>query len=176
MSTFRSHTGFVERAASAGMFQTVFEPTALVFRGNTAPDQAFRHAIKIELAAVAALTALQPNQNLSHHAQFVQVFGFAPSHSVETPWAEVVASPLQHCRAYVHSSGFNQVGDVFLDQLILQGNGVRGDNNPFFVGECPVRRGDEICQGFSCACASLDHQVLPLIEGIRNRPQHIHLL
>jgi len=176
VGTLGSHARFIEGAASAGAFDAVFEFTALVFSRKPAPDQTLGHAVQVQLTAVAALAGLQPDQHLAHHAQFIEIFGFAPAHGVEATRAEIVAAPFEHCRLDIQAGGFDQVGDVFLDQLILQGDGVGGDDDPLFIRERPSNTGDQVCQRFACAGAGLDHQVLPPIESVGDCPEHFHLL
>ena len=176
VGAFSSHTRFIEGTASAGALDAVFEFAALVLSRKPAPDQAFGHAVQVQFATVTALAGLQPNQHLAHHAQFIEIFGFAPAHGIEATRAEIISAPFEHCRLDVQAGGFDQVRDVFLDQLILEGDGVGGDDNPFFIGERPGDARDQVCQGFTRASAGFDHQVLPAIEGVADRPEHFHLL
>ena len=70
-----------------------------------------------------------------------------------------------------------QEGDVLVDELFLQADGVRGDDDlAFLAGGGGEDGGDEVGEGLADAGAGLDHEVVALGDGVGDGVGHVELL
>jgi hypothetical protein len=69
-----------------------------------------------------------------------------------------------------------QEGDIFLDQLFLEIDGIGGDDNPFTVANGPEYCREKIGQGLAGAGARLDQGHPFPVEGLGNVKGHSGLL
>ncbi len=89
--------------------------------------------------------------------------------------AGVIAPPLdQHCLEF-DARIAGQKGEVFLDQLLLQINGVSGDDHPLVVAYRPEDRRNQVGQGLAGAGARLDQCHPVTVEGFGHLAGHTQL-
>ncbi len=117
---FCSHTGFIEGACASCAPEAGLQLTAFIFSRKSGPDHALSQAVQVDLAPVSAAAALQPDQHLTEHTQFINVFGTASAHQFEPAGAKIVVSSLQYGGFQVNIQCLDQVRDVFFNQLVLQ--------------------------------------------------------
>ena len=67
-------------------------------------------------------------------------------------------------------------GDVFIDELFLQGDRVGGDDDDLAVDQAAKDSGDEVGVAFADACAGLDEEVGFGIHGLSDGAGHVELL
>ena len=149
---------------------------AFILGRKARPNLAFTGTVEIDLAAVAAAALVEPDQHLGEHAQLIRVGGSGLAQGFEAARAEVIAASFDDHGAHLGFEGVSEVGDVLLDQLVLQGDGVGGDDHAHGVLERPLHGGDEVGKGFARAGAGFHHQVLAFGEGMADRAQHFDLL
>jgi hypothetical protein len=116
--------GTIEGAASTGALQAGLIGTALVLSRQAQPDFALGRAGQVDLVAVAALFLPQPDQDFCQHAQFIHRLRSVLAQVGQAAWAQVIVATLEHSRAQLEAQGGAQVGDILLDQLLLQVDGV----------------------------------------------------
>ena len=170
------HAHLVEGAGAAGAADAHLGFAAFIFGGEARPDFAFAGTVEVDLAAVTAAALIEPDQHLGQHAQFIRVVGAGLAQGFEAARAEVIAASFDDHGAHLGFEGVGEVGDILLDQLVLQGDGVGGDDHAHGVLERPLHGGDEVGKGFARAGAGFHHQVLAFGEGMADRAQHFDLL
>ena len=69
-----------------------------------------------------------------------------------------------------------QVGDVLVHQLVLQVDGVGGDDHALVVGGRPEGGRQQVGKGLADAGAGFDHHVVAFIQGSGDRTEHVQLL
>ena len=95
---------------------------------------------------------------------------------LEEPRTHVVAPPLAHRGAELEGQDALEFGDVFLDELVLQVDGVGGDDDATAVEHRPKSGWQQIANALARARARLDEQMLALVERLNDGRDHIHLL
>jgi len=94
----------------------------------------------------------------------------------EPAFAEIVAAPFHEDGGEFIGIDCAQQGNIFLDQLFLQRNGVRGNDDPLFHPHGVVDRGQQIRERFSDAGARFDEQMMPFLERALDAGSHLELL
>ena len=63
-----------------------------------------------------------------------------------------------------------------MQQLLLEVDGVGGDNHALPLGQCEQGRRQQVGHGFAHARSTFHYQVLPIVDGSRDGSQHFFLL
>ena len=116
--------GAEEGAGAAGTLQAGLGRAGVVLGGDVQPDIPLGWAGQVDLGAVAAAVLQRPNQHLGQDAHFVRSLRPVPAQVLEAARAEIVRAAFQHSGAQINAEGGAQVGNVLLDQLVLQVYGV----------------------------------------------------
>ena len=90
--------------------------------------------------------------------------------------AEVISPPLHQYGSELDVQQPLQVGDVLMIELILEVDGVGGDDHMLGVGGGEIGRGQQIGDGFSGSSSSFHQEMPVLIEGPSHSAQHLNLL
>ena len=144
-----SQAGAVEGTHAPHALDAVLTAAILIFRGNAQPYFSFGLTVEVDLSPVAAARALQPDQYLAQNAHLIPGLGTAMAQALKAARAEVIGAPFEHGRAQIESESGAQVRDVFVDQLILQVDGVGGDDDAAGCSGSPIKpRGS----GKPCFC------------------------
>ena len=101
---------------------------------------------------------------------------------LQPPQAEVIAAALGQHRGKLQRDDAGQERDVFIEQLLLEADGVGGDHHPpprCALGPRPGRiedRRHEVGETLAHPRPRLDHQVPPLLDRLGHRFGHRQLL
>ena len=177
VGALRGLAGAVKGAGAAGALHAHFRLAAFIFGGDAHPDVAFGRTVQVDLIAVAA-ESLNCSQTSTLASTRISSTLSGPRwrRTLQAARAEVIAAPFEHGRAQIDAERVAQVGDIFLDQLVLQVDRIGRNDHARIVLHGQERRRDEVGKGFARACAGLDQQVLPDGERRADRAQHLHLL
>ena len=145
--------------------------------------------VQVQLGAVAGGRGGEPHGDAGEDAGVGLPAGVVQRH-VPAPWAEVVAPALQ--LRYLHparrrkgresrfffgrAQGLEEQRDVLRHDLLLQVDGVGGNDDAAVLLQREAERGQEVGQRLPGAGARLGHEVLLLVEGLGDGPHHRHLL
>jgi len=173
---FRVAPCLVERARAVHLVAAPVERAALVLGAQARPDHVLLEPAQRDLALVAAVGLQQPDQDLRQHAQLAHRRRAAAAQRRQPARAQVVAAPLDHCRAAFHAQRLAQDRQVLVDELVLQINRGRADHDALVVLHGPVDGWDQVRQALADPGRRFDHQVLAGVEGVADRPQHLDLL
>ena len=157
----------VEAAPSRAPVHTA-NPPRLMRSHDPAPSR------QPQLRAVAGARLAEPRERLCQRAGVVGRRHVAVCRRLPASQAEVVRLPLELCVPEVgdvqsrHAAQHvQQVRDVLRDQLLLQVDGVRGDDDADVVAQREEHRGQQVGDGLADAGAALHEQVVRL--GVRVR-------
>ena len=90
--------------------------------------------------------------------------------------AEVIAPAFKHREAELARHNLLEHRQVYLRELFLQVDGVRGDHRLLLVRHGIQDRRHQIGQALPDSRASLDRQMLAIRQGLRHRHRHFLLL
>ena len=90
--------------------------------------------------------------------------------------AEVIGAALGEDGGEVQAGGAAEEGDVLVDKLLLEGDGVGGEEDLAFVLEGLLESGGEVGETFADAGAGLDDEVAVGGEGLSDGLGHVQLL
>ena len=157
-------------------------------RAHAVPREEFR-AGQPQLRAVAGACLAEPRERLRQRAGVVGRRHVAVRRRLPASQAEVVRLPLelgvpevgdvQPWNAVQH---VQQVRDVLRDQLLLQVDGIGGDDDAHVVAQCEQHGGEQVGDGLADAGAAFHEQVVRLRVRVRRaeRPRdgfrHLRLL
>src|SRR5688500_3678751 len=79
--------------------------------------------------------------------------------SVQAASAEIIASPLEHGVGERDRENLLKDGQIFLDELFLEIDGVGGDDRFFAVGDGVKDRWNKVTETFADAGACLDEKM-----------------
>ena len=92
------------------------------------------------------------------------------------PQGQVVFIPQAEGMVEGHPQPLFEEGNVVVHDLLLQGFGVGGNDDFFFVGHRPQDGGNEVGEAFSGAGSGFDDQGVPLPQRALHGAGHLHLL
>ena len=140
-------------------------------------------AAQVQLGPVARGRVAQPRQRLGQHPGVLLGETLAGAHVAPPLQAQVVRPALQQRRLEVfrrHSldlaERLDYVRDVLAQELLLEVDGVGGDDDAHVVLQGVQRRGYEIGERLAYSGPRLDHQPLAVSDGLRDGPRHLDLL
>ncbi len=129
-----------------------------------------------ELRPVAGGGLWEPGQDLGQAAELGGRELPAAAEHVQAPEAEIVGAPLEERRTEGQVQDAPDVGDVLVEQLVLEVDGVRRDHHPLVVLERQVGSGQEVGQRLAGAGAGLHQKVGGQVQGLGHGAHHLHLL
>ena len=95
---------------------------------------------------------------------------------LQAPPAEIIRAAFdQYGRELIGINRLKQ-RDIFLDQLLLEIDGVRRDDDAFFLPHGKIDRRQEIGERFADAGARFDQQMLPVFQCFADGACHLELL
>ena len=94
----------------------------------------------------------------------------------QAPGAKIIVPAFEHGEMEFHRQNLGQHRQVFPDQLLLQIDGVRGDDRFLVPRDSEKNRRNQIGQALAHAGAGLDDQIFPLFQRARDRHGHLLLL
>ena len=163
------------------------EEAAVVFRAASAQavvvlgDEGFpgvgsRHERKIrERPVTRRVRPLEDRGDLSVE-RFVQREARRGAHLGGLAQAKVVAAPFDERRAKRHAQVSGEQRKIDANQLLLQVDRVRRDDDALALRTAPVDRRDEIRERLAGARAGFDHEDAALRECLRDPLRHADLL
>ena len=89
---------------------------------------------------------------------------------------DVVSAPLHQNRGELLGNHRIEKRDVLLDDLFLQADGVRADDDPFAVIDDAADRGQKIAEALAHSGAGLHEKASASSERLRDRRRHVDLL
>ena len=128
-----------------------------------------------QLAAVPRLRLGQPEEDLRRQEPVGVALHPLPDEAAPAAQAEVVGPALEHRRLERRREGLAQDGDVLVVELLLEVDGVGGDDHPAPVGHGVGRRRKQVGQALPDPGPGLDHQVQAVAEGLGHGAGHTHL-
>jgi hypothetical protein len=166
--------GLPEAVFEVGAF---FAQAIVVFGADFVPDAGFGDGREIGEGAVGGVGG--PLFDLPEGIDLFFVFEecvLALSGLFEAALAEVIAAAFDEDGGeFIGVDGLEE-RDVLVDELFLEGDGVGGDDDAFFVFDGEVDGGQEIGEGFADAGAGLDEEMMVLGEGFLDGGGHLQLL
>jgi len=172
----------VKIAASVQLPLAPVQRAPFAGRGNLAPHRAVALERQRELGLIARLRLGQPTKHADESAQLVVGQGRLAAQCLEALGAQVITAALQQCGAerlapppgtLQHAL---QIGQVLAVELVLEVDGVGADDDAIVVLGCVGDGRQEICDRLARACARLDHEMVPDVEGFSHGLEHLHLL
>ena len=157
--------------------------TGLVLGAQTAPGRLLVRR-QVELGAVAGLGAGEPEQEAGHELRLRRREGRRPPLARPAQEAEVVPPALElgHPQVLAQAArtpvlqGPPNDGDVLPQELLLEADGVGGDEDAGAVEQGEAGRGQQVGQRLAHPRARLDDEVLGAAEGLGHGAGHGRLL
>ncbi|MNS48032.1 hypothetical protein D3C72_805890 [compost metagenome] len=88
---------------------------------------------------------------------------------------QIMPSSFEDCCPKWKRNHIGEQRNISLTKLLLQVNGMRAYHNLLFRLNAVINRRQQVTEGFPCACACFDQQVLILIKGLYDISKH-HIL
>ena len=96
---------------------------------------------------------------------------------MQPPQTEVIPAPFDENSVELLWHDLLQKGNVLVQQLLLQADGVRGDDHAtFLVGTSREDGGNEISEAFADSCTCFHHEMVFAGNGLGHRVGHGQLL
>ncbi len=109
----------------------------IIFGVEAAPGYLFLARAQCDLVHVARVGLGQPVENAGIERHFVRVVGATMAHLLKEAGAQIVALAFQNGGPQLKEEHFLQLGNVFENELVLQVNGIGGDDHGAVVGIRP---------------------------------------
>jgi len=166
--------GTVEEAAGV---EGALDPAALVrLAGHLLPGFGLGDEGEVAAASLGGMLAPGDDRLQFSGSRVVGEEGGLAFDAGQFPEAEVVGAPLHEDRPELDPGVALEKGDVFLDELFLEVDGVGGDDDPLLVADGPKDRRHQVGEGFAGAGAGLDDRHPVIVEGFGDGKGHPELL
>ncbi len=139
-----------------------------------------RLRLKVQIAAAAVARGPRPSANLLqllHRRRLDEQRAGALLRSAQPPQAEVIRAALDQRGVERLRHNALQKRNVFVDELFLQADGMRRDDDAaFLIGSRRQDSGHEVGKRFTYPCTGFDHEMTAFGDGLSNGIGHVQLL
>jgi hypothetical protein len=157
---------------AAGVFPAGFWGAEVAFATDLGPDLRVGSFAKIAQGAIAGgKTPFAEAFELDLFGGGEEAFLLSEG-TLETGGAEVILSTFEQGGLESHRQDFLHQGDVLVDELFLEVDGVGADEGLAFLGDGMEGCGDEVGEGFADSGAGFDHEGALFLEGSGDGNSH----
>ena len=158
---------------------TPFRRTGRAVRAKLLPDGPFGGVAQKDLRHVARGGPRQPDEHLGQHRQLLRRQAPVGAPVGEPAQAKIVLPAFEQggagrCLA-CHSKQQLKLRNIFVNQLILQRDGIRSDHNALVVGKGPKRSGQQVGKALAGPGAGLDQEMVTRVQALRDQASHVDL-
>ena len=174
-------TGALEKAGAVdfgeiGAFATEFGRAETTFRADLGPD--FEIGFDVEIGERAVLRFFGPFEDAVEFGDLgsgEEMVGLG-ERFVEAAGAEIIPAALEHGVGELDWENLLEDGQILLDELFLEVDGVGGNNRFFALGDGEQDAGDEVAEALANASAGFDEEMGSILQGAGDSDGHLLLL